>query len=344
MEFTAKQIAEILQGETEGNDAATVGGFAKIEEGKPGTLSFLANPKYSHYIYDTKATIVLVNKDFTPDKPLPATLTLIRVGNAYAALATLLVMVDQLKPRPKGVESPSHISQSATVDAESVYVGAFAYIGQRAVLGKNVSIYPQAYVGDDVVIGDDTIIYPGVKIYAGCRIGSRCIIHAGAVVGADGFGFARENDVFKKIPQLGNVVIEDDVEIGANTTIDRAVMDSTIIRRGAKLDNLIQVAHNVEIGENTGIAAQAGISGSSKVGRNCLIGGQAGLSGHIKIGDRANIGAQAGIISDIAAGRTVLGSPAMDAKPFFRSSLIFTKLPEIYRQLGELQKEKNKIK
>ncbi|MDR1562446.1 MAG: UDP-3-O-(3-hydroxymyristoyl)glucosamine N-acyltransferase [Dysgonamonadaceae bacterium] len=342
MEFNAKQIAEILNGDVEGNETVTVNCFAKIEEGKPGAISFLANQKYTHFIYDTKSSIILVNRDFTVEKQLPETLTLIRVENAYTALASLLTMVEKMKPRKRGILNPCYISESAQYDAEDVYIGPFTYIGENVVLGKNVAIYPQVYVGDEVIIGDDTIIYPGAKIYSGCQIGSRCIIHSGAVVGADGFGFAREDEIFKKIPQLGNVIIEDDVEVGANTTIDRAVMDSTIIRRGVKLDNLIQVAHNVEIGENTGIAAQAGISGSTKIGRNCLIGGQAGLSGHIKISDNVNIGAQAGIISDIKEGRTILGSPAMDAKEFFRSSLIFTKLPEMYRQLGQLQKETDK--
>jgi UDP-3-O-[3-hydroxymyristoyl] glucosamine N-acyltransferase len=342
MEFSAKQIAEILKGEIEGNEAVTVNCFAKIEEGKPGAISFLANQKYTHFIYDTKSSIILINRDFIIEKTLPETLTLIRVENAYAALADLLTIVEKLKQRKQGIESPCHIGTSAKYDAETVYIGAFAYIGEGVVMGKNVSVYPQAYIGDETIIGDDTTVYPGVKIYAGSRIGNRCIIHSGAVIGADGFGFASEDGIFKKIPQLGNVVIEDDVEIGANTTVDRAVMDSTVIRRGVKLDNLIQVAHNVEIGENTGIAAQVGISGSTKIGRNCLIGGQAGLSGHIKIGDNVNIGAQAGIISNIEEGRTILGSPAMDARGFFRSSLIFTKLPEIYRQLGQLQKESNK--
>ncbi|MDR0686053.1 MAG: UDP-3-O-(3-hydroxymyristoyl)glucosamine N-acyltransferase [Dysgonamonadaceae bacterium] len=342
MELSAKQIAGILKGEVEGNEAITVSCFAKIEEGKPGAISFLANPKYTHFIYNTRSSIILINKDFIAEKALPETLTLIRVENAYAALADLLTIVEKLKQRKQGIESPSHIGSSVKYDPETVYIGAFTYIGEGVTLGKNVSVYPQTYIGEETVIGDDTIIYQGAKIYAGCRIGNRCIIHAGAVVGADGFGFARENGIFKKVPQLGNVVIEDDVEIGANTTVDRAVMDSTVIRRGVKLDNLIQVAHNAEIGENTGIAAQTGISGSTKIGRNCLIGGQVGLSGHIKIGDNVNIGAQAGIISDVEEGKTILGSPAMDAKDFFRSSLIFTKLPEMYKQLGQLQKESNK--
>ncbi|MDR1610902.1 MAG: UDP-3-O-(3-hydroxymyristoyl)glucosamine N-acyltransferase, partial [Candidatus Symbiothrix sp.] len=241
-------------------------------------------------------------------------------------------------------ESPAYISPSANLTPETVYVGAFAYIGENVSLGKNVEIYPHAYIGDNVTIDDDTIIYPGVKIYAGCKVGKRCIIHSGAVIGADGFGFAKDSDNYKKIPQLGNVMIEDDVEIGANTTIDRAVMDSTIIRRGVKLDNLIQVAHNVEIGENTVIAAQTGISGSTKIGKSCMLGGQIGLAGHIKIGDNVSIGAQSGIIGNIESGKSVIGTPAFDVKNFFRSSIIFQKLPEIYKTTGQLQKEIETLK
>jgi UDP-3-O-[3-hydroxymyristoyl] glucosamine N-acyltransferase len=344
MEFSAKEIASILQGKIEGNEQVKVSNFSKIEEGKPGTLTFLANLKYTHYIYETQASIALVNDDFVPEKELPSTLTLIRVPNAYVALASLMEWVEKGKKHKKGIESPAYVSASANVSPESVYIGAFAYIGENVSLGKNVEIYPQAYIGDNVTIDDDTIIYPGVKIYAGCQVGKRCIIHAGAVVGADGFGFAKEGDNYKKIPQLGNVQIEDDVEIGANTTIDRAVMDSTIIRRGVKLDNLIQVAHNVEIGESTVIAAQTGISGSTKVGRNCMLGGQVGLGGHIKIGDQVNIGAQAGIISNVEEGRNIIGSPGMDIKNFFRSSLLFQKFPDIYRTLNQLQKEVETLK
>jgi UDP-3-O-[3-hydroxymyristoyl] glucosamine N-acyltransferase len=344
MEFSAQQIAGILHGKIEGNEQISVNNFSKIEEGKPGTLTFLANLKYSHYIYETKASIALVNEDFTPEKKLPETLTLIRVANAYAALSILLNLVDRAKPQKRGVEPMSYISPSAGVPLEEVYIGAFAYIGENARLGKNVLIYPQAYIGDNVTIGDDTIIYAGVKIYADCKVGERCIIHAGAVVGSDGFGFAKEGDRFKKIPQLGNVIIEDDVEIGANTTIDRAVMESTIIRKGVKLDNLIQVAHNVEIGENTGMAAQSGISGSTKVGKNCIVGGQVGLGGHIKIGDNVSIGAQSGIISNIESGKSLIGSPAYDVKNYFRSSIIIQKLPDIYRTVNQLQKEIETLK
>ncbi|MDR2622846.1 MAG: UDP-3-O-(3-hydroxymyristoyl)glucosamine N-acyltransferase [Dysgonamonadaceae bacterium] len=339
MEFSAQQIAHFLNGKIEGNPDCKVGGFAKIEEGRPGTLTFLANPKYAHYIYETQASIALVNDDFQAEKALPSTLTLILVPNAYAALAQLFSLVESHKPKKQGIEAMSYISASASLPEKEVYVGAFAYIGENAQLGKNTAIYPHAYIGDNVQIGENTIIYSGVKIYENCRIGRNCIIHAGAVIGADGFGFAKEGDCYKKIPQLGNVVIEDDVEIGANTTIDRAVMDSTIIRQGVKLDNLIQVAHNVEIGKNTAIAAQVGISGSTKVGRDCIIGGQVGLGGHIKIGDKVSIGAQSGIISNIEEGRSIMGAPAIDVKNFFRSSIIFSKLPEMYKQLNRLEKE-----
>jgi len=344
MELSAKQIAGILNGKVEGNEQAVVDNFSKIEEGKPGTLTFLANPKYIHYIYETKASIALVNEVFSPEKALPETLTLIRVPDAYRALATLFALVEQSKPKKTGVESPVFISPSASFPREELYIGAFSYIGENVRIGKNVAIYPQSYIGDDVVIGDDSIIYAGVKVYAGCRIGQRCIIHSGAVIGSDGFGFAKDGDAYKKIQQLGNVVVEDDVEIGANTTIDRAAMESTFIRRGVKLDNLIQIAHNVEIGENTGIAAQTGVSGSTKIGKNCMIAGQVGLGGHITIGDNTNIGAQSGIISNIESGKNIMGAPAIDVKNFFRSSIIFPKLPELYRNYNQMQKEMDALK
>ena len=339
MEFSAKQIAGILGGTVEGDADVKVGNFSKIEEGKPGTLTFLANPKYSPHIYTTNACIALVNNDFVPEKALPSSLTLIRVPNAYMALATLMNMVTQTKSHKKGIEQPAFISASVEMDSENIYIGAFAYIGENVKLGKNVLIYPQAFVGNNVEIGENTIIYAGVKIYEDCKIGKNCIIHSGAVIGADGFGFAPDGDKYKKIPQLGNVIIEDDVEIGANTTIDRAVMDSTIIRSGVKLDNLIQIAHNVEIGENTGIAAQTGVSGSTKIGRNCMIAGQVGFGGHIKIGDKVNVGAQSGIIGNIEEGRSVMGTLAIDLKSYLRSNIIFQKLPEMYKTIGQLQRE-----
>lgn len=341
MEFSAQQIAAFLNGTVEGDPDVKVSNFSKIEEGKIGTLTFLANPKYEHYIYNTKASIVLVNNDFTPSGIVPA--TLIRVDNAYASLAMLLNMVEQSKKKENGIDSTAFIAKSASVD-ENAYIGAFAYIGNNAKVGKNCRIYPYAYVGDNVIIGDNTVLYPHVTIYEGCVVGCNCILHAGSVVGSDGFGFAPEGETYKKIPQLGNVVIEDDVEIGANTTIDRAVMDSTILRRGVKLDNLVQIAHNVEVGENTVMAAQVGIAGSVKIGQHCMFGGQVGLAGHIKIADHVNFGAQSGVISDIKEATTVLGAPAIPAKNFMRSSAIFGRLPEMYRTIGQLQREIEELK
>ncbi|WP_370525403.1 UDP-3-O-(3-hydroxymyristoyl)glucosamine N-acyltransferase [Dysgonomonas sp. 521] len=341
MSFTAKQIATVLNGTIEGDSSIEVNSFSRIEEGKPGTLTFLANPKYTHFIYTTGASIVLVNNDFVAEQPVKA--TLIRCFNAYASLAILMDMVEKSKPQKSGIEAMSHIAENAKL-GENVYVGAFSYIAENVEIGNNTKIYPQSYVGDNVKIGDNTIIYPGVKIYAGCIIGNNCIIHSGVVIGSDGFGFAPENGVFKKIPQMGIVRVEDDVEIGANTTIDRAVMDATIIHKGVKLDNLIQIAHNVEVGDNTVMAAQVGISGSTKIGKQCMFGGQVGLGGHITIGDNANIGAQSGIISNIKPDAKILGSPAIPVKDFFKSSVIFPKLPEMYKQIAQLQKEIEALK
>ncbi len=341
MEFSAQQIAAILKGTVVGDPEVKVGNFSKIEEGKPGTLTFLANPKYEHYIYNTKASIVLVNNDFTPSEPLSA--TLVKVENAYAALAILLDLAEQSKKKREGIASTAYISSSASV-GESCYVGMFAYIGDKTKIGRNCRIYPHAYVGDHVTIGDNTIIYPHATVYAGCVIGNNCILHAGSVIGADGFGFAPEGENYKKIPQIGNVILEDNVEVGANTTIDRAVMDSTIIRRGVKLDNLVQIAHNVEVGENTVMAAQVGIAGSVKIGKHCMFGGQVGLAGHIKIADHVNFGAQSGVISDVKEPTTLLGAPAIPARNFMRSSAIFNRLPEMYRTLGQLQRELEELK
>ena len=340
--FTAEQIATVLNGTIEGDSSIEVNNFSKIEDGRSGTLTFLSNPKYTHYIYTTNASIVLVNDDFVAEHPIRA--TLIRCSNAYAALAVLLDMVEKSRPQKTGVEPMSHISDSATL-GENVYIGAFTYVADNAKVGDNTKIYPQSYIGDNVQIGENTIIYPGVKVYQGCIIGSNCIIHSGVVIGSDGFGFAPEdNGAFKKIPQMGIVLIEDDVEIGANTTIDRAVMDATIIHKGVKLDNLIQIAHNVEVGDNTVMAAQVGISGSTKIGKQCMFGGQVGLGGHITIGDNANIGAQSGIISNIEPGAKILGSPAIPVRDFLKSSIVFPKLPEIYKQIAQLQKEIEALK
>ena len=269
---------------------------------------------------------------------------MVRVENAYASLAVLLNIVEQHKQKNAfGIDSTAFIAKTATI-GEGCYIGNFAYVGENARIGKNCRIFPQTYIGDNVTIADNCIIYPHVTIYEGCAIGNNCILHAGSVIGADGFGFAPEGDVYKKIPQLGNVVIEDDVEIGANTTIDRAVMESTIIRKGVKLDNLVQIAHNVEVGENTVMAAQVGIAGSTKIGKHCMFGGQVGLAGHIKIADNVNFGAQSGVISDIKAPTTVLGAPAIQAKSFMRSSAIFGRLPDMYRTMGQLQRELEELK
>lgn len=341
MEFSAQQIASVLGGTVEGNPEVKVNNFSKIEEGKPGTLTFLANPKYEHYIYNTEASIVLVNNDFVPAEPIKA--TLVKVANAYASLAILLNMVEKAKEKKAGIDSTAFIASSAIL-GEDCYVGNFAYIGTNAKLGKNCRIYPYAYIGDNVTIGDNTILYPHVTIYNGCIVGNNCILHAGSVIGSDGFGFAPEGDNYKKIPQLGNVIIEDDVEVGANTTIDRAVMDSTIIHRGVKLDNLVQIAHNVEVGENTVMAAQVGIAGSVKIGSHCMLGGQVGLSGHIHVADHVVFGAQCGVISDVKKPTTLLGAPAINAKAFMRSSAIFNRLPDMYRAMGQMQREIEQLK
>lgn len=341
MEFTAQQIADFLNGTVDGDPAIKVNTFSKIEEGIHGSLTFLANPKYEHYIYRTKASIVLVNNDFTPESPVPA--TLVRVANAYAALAALLNMVEQAKPKKKGIDPAAFVSESARI-GEGCYIGNFAYIGENTCIGENCMIYPYAYVGDYTNIGDNTIIYPHVSVYEGCRIGRNCILHSGAVVGSDGFGFAPEGESYSKIPQTGNVLIEDNVEIGANTAIDRAVMGSTVIREGVKLDNLVQIAHNVEVGENTVMAAQTGIAGSVKIGRHCMFGGQVGLAGHITIADNVTFGAQAGVISSVKETTTLLGAPAIQARNFMRSSAIFSRLPDMYRTMGEMQREIEELK
>jgi len=343
MNFTANDIAEFLKGEVDGDGTVSVNNVSRIEEGKPGTLSFLANPKYEHYIYETKSSIVLVNKDFVADKAVAA--TLVRVEDAYQALAQLLEMYEQSKPQRIGIEQPSFVSKTAQL-GEQVYVGAFAYIGSNVKLGKNVKLYPHVYVGDNVTIGDNTILNSGVKVYDNCKIGAECIFHSGVVIGGDGFGFAPSsaND-YKKVPQVGNVVIEDHVEIGANTCVDRATMGSTIIRKGVKLDNLIQVAHNVEVDENTVIAAQTGIAGSSKVGKNCMIGGQVGLAGHLSIADEVKIAAQSGIGRNIKKEGVVLqGSPAFEFGPYQKSYVLFKNLPKMREQIIALEKELKELK
>ncbi len=304
MEFKAQSIADFLGGTVEGDPNATVTDVAKIEEGKPGTLAFLSNPKYNKYLYETNASIVIVNLDLELEAEVKT--TLIRVPDAYKAFASLLELYQQAKGNKTGIENPSFIDPTAQV-GNDVYVGAFAYIGKNVRIGNHVKIYPQVYIGDNTVIGDDCILFAGVKIYEDTRIGEACILHAGAVIGADGFGFApSENGTYKKIPQVGNVILEDWVEIGANTTIDCATMGSTIIRKGTKIDNLVQIAHNVEIGEHTVMASQTGIAGSTKVGSHCMFGGQVGVAGHITIGDHVNLGAMSGVANSIKSNKTVL--------------------------------------
>jgi len=343
MNFKASIIAGFLKGEIEGDPDIEVNDISKIEEGRPGTLSFLANPKYEKYIYETSASVVLVNKDFKPEKPVKA--TLIRVDNAYEAFASLLDLYQQSKPQKKGIHKLASIHENVQL-GENLYIGDYAVIENNVKIGNNVKIYPQVYIGENVKIGDDTVIYAGVKIYEGCIIGSGCVIHAGAVIGADGFGFApQDNNNYRKVPQVGIVVIEDNVEIGANTTIDRATLGTTIIRKGVKLDNLIQVAHNVEIGENTVIAAQSGIAGSTKLGKDCMLGGQVGIVGHLTIADKVKIAAQSGVISDVKKeGEILQGSSAIHFKDYWKSYLIFTKLPELRKQLIELAREVKELK
>lgn len=342
MLFSARQIAEYLQGEIVGNPDVQVCDFAKIEEGKPQTLSFLSNPKYTHYIYETKSDIVLVNNNFIPEKPIST--TLIKVENAQEALAKLLALVNEYKPKKMGIHAQSSISESATL-GENLYIGAYTFIGANVTIESNSKIYPHTFIDDHVKIGKNVTIYAGVKIYEGCEIGDNCIVHAGAVIGADGFGFAPEADgSYRKIPQMGNVILEENVEIGANTTIDCAVIGSTIIRKGVKLDNLIHIAHNAEIGQHTAMAAQTGVAGSTKVGEHCVFGGQVGIGGHITIGDKVQVGAQSGIISNTKSGVDIMGSTAIPVKSFFRSNAVYAKLPDMYRQLAQLEKEIENLK
>lgn len=336
MEFTAKQIGDLLQGTVEGDSNVKVSTLSKIEDGKPGSLSFLANPKYTEFIYSTHASVVIVGNDFMAEKPISS--TLVRVPDAYAAFARLLELYNQIVRDKKGIEPGSYISESASL-GEDIYVGASAYIGKGARLGKGCKIYPQVYVGDNVVVGDNTTLFPGVKIYSDCIIGSHCTLHSNVVIGADGFGFAPATDNYKKVPQIGNVIIEDHVEVGAGSAIDRATLGSTIIRKGVKLDNLIQIAHNVEIGENTVIAAQTGVAGSTKIGKNCMIGGQVGIVGHLSIADGTKVAAQSGIGSDVTDEGSILqGSPAFAIGDYRRTYVVFKKLPELDKRLLALER------
>ena len=344
MEFSVQQIAQLLNGTVEGNENAMVTGLSKIEEGTPGTLSFLANPIYNNFIYTTDATVVIVNKSLQLEKPVKSGCTLIRVENAYASFAKLLEIYNQIKGNKVGVEQPVFISQSAAVGS-NCYIGAFTYLGDQVKIGNNVKIYPHVYIGDNCSIGDNTIIFSGVKIYYDSVIGANCTIHANTVVGSDGFGFAPNNqgEAFAKVPQIGNVVIEDNVEIGSNASIDRATLGSTILRKGVKLDNLVQIAHNAEVGENTVIAGLSGVAGSTKVGKNCMIGAQVGIAGHLRIADGVKIARQSGIGSNIdKENEIVQGSPAFNVGDYKRSYVLFRSLPKLNDKISDLTKRLNK--
>ena len=341
MEFTAKQIALFIQGKVEGDENVSVHTFAKIEESTPGAISFLADPKYLHYIYDSKSSIILVDENLTIDRPVSA--TLIRVKNARDCVARLLQLYESTKPKKTGIDPLAYVSPQAKVP-ENVYIGAFAYIAEGAEIGEGCQIYPHVTIGENVTIGSNCIVYPNVTIYHDCRIGNNVILHAGAVIGADGFGFAPNGDSYDKIPQIGIVTIEDDVEIGANSCVDRATMGSTYIRKGVKLDNLVQIAHNTDIGQNTVMSAQVGIAGSTKVGQWCMFGGQVGVSGHITIGDRVMLGAQSGAPGSIKGNQMLIGTPPMPKLTYFKSQAILRKLPNMYKQLNALQKEVEKFR
>lgn len=343
MKFLASQIAVLLNGTVEGNPDTEVWNVAKIEEGAPGMLSFLANPKYIPYIYETKSSVVIVNKDFVAEKPIAA--TLIRVDDAYASFAKLLAFYDQMSQDKKGVSSLAFVSSTAKC-GENLYLGEFAFIGENVTLGNNVKVYPQVYVGDGCVIGDNTVLYPGVRLYRNTVVGRRCIIHAGAVIGADGFGFAPQEDGhYEKIPQVGNVMIDDDVEIGANTTIDRSTMGSTHVHKGVKLDNLIHLAHNVEIGENSALAAQVGVSGSTHLGKNCVVGGQSGFVGHIHIANGSKFGGQCGVMGSIKEeNQEFMGTPIQPLRQYLKTNARFRHLDEMARKIDELEKEIEKLK
>lgn len=342
MQFTAQQIAAFLGGDIVGDATVSVNNLSKIEEGTPGTLTFLSNPLYTQYIYTTQASIALVRRDFEPEHPV--TPTLIKVDDPYTCLTRLLELVNQAQGSKTGIEEPCHIALSAQMP-DDVYVGAFAYIGERVQVGEGSKIYPQVYIGDDVVLGKNVILYPGVKIYHGCRIGDNCILHAGVVIGSDGFGFAPQADgSYKKIPQIGIVILEDNVEIGANTTIDRATMGATVVHKGVKLDNLIQLAHNVEVGENTVMAAQVGVAGSTKIGSQCMFGGQVGVAGHRRVGNRVVVGAQTGIPNDVKDNMEIMGYPAIPKIDFARQTIHVKRLPELNNTVKELRKEIEDLK
>ena len=341
MEFSAKQIAEFIQGTIVGDENATVHTFAKIEEGIPGAISFLSNPKYTPYIYETQSSVVLVNNDFIPEKEIKA--TLIKVNNAYESLAKLLNLYEMSKPKKTGIDPLAYIAPTAKI-GENVYIAPFACVGDNAEIGNNTSLHPHATVGSGAKVGNNCILYPHATIYHDCRVGNNCILHAGSVVGADGFGFAPSPEGYEKIPQIGITILEDNVEIGANTCIDRATMGATIIRKGVKLDNLIQIAHNVEIGSHTVMASQVGVAGSTKVGEWCMFGGQVGVAGHITVGNRVNMGAQSGVNGSVKDGKALIGTPPIEFKNYFKSSAVFKKLLDMYLELASLKKEIEELK
>ena len=342
MKFTANQIAEILDGEIDGDKNVEVYKLSKIEEGEVGSLTFLSNPKYTPFIYSTKASITIVNKSFVSENKIKT--TLIKVDDAYVAFSKLLAYYDEVKLNKSGIETPSYLSESSKV-GKNLYLGAFAYIGNNVIIGDDVKIYPNVYIGDNVIIKDNTTLFAGSKVYSETIIGENCTIHSGAIIGADGFGFApNEDGKYSKIPQIGNVIIEDNVDIGAGTTIDRATLGSTIIRKGVKLDNQIQVAHNVEIGTNTVIAAQTGIAGSTKIGQNCMIGGQAGIAGHLTIGNNVRMQAKSGIGRNIKDNEILQGTLAFGYSDYNKSYVYFKKLPELVATINSLEKEKKALK
>ena len=341
MEFSAKQIAAFIQGEIIGDENATVHTFAKIEEGMPGAISFLSNPKYTPYIYETQSSIVLVNKDFTPEHEIKA--TLIKVDNAYESLAKLLNLYEMSKPKRTGIDPRAYVAETAKI-GKDVYIAPFACIGDHAEVGDNTVIHPHATVGGGAKIGSNCILYANATVYHDCRVGNNCILHAGCVIGADGFGFAPTPQGYEKIPQIGIVILEDNVEVGANTCIDRATMGATVIHSGVKLDNLIQIAHNDEIGSHTVMAAQVGIAGSTKVGEWCMFGGQVGIAGHLKIGNQVNLGAQSGVPGNIKSGSQLIGTPPMELKQYFKASIAQKSLPEMQIELRNLRKEIEELK
>lgn len=341
MEFTAKQIAEFIQGSVVGNENAAVNTFAKIEEGKTGAISFLSNQKYTHYIYDTKSTIVLVDESLKLEKEVPC--TLIRVKSAYEAVAKLLQLYESMKPKKKGISSLAFIDETAKI-GEDCYIGPFVAIGPNVTIGEGCVLHPHVTIGERATVGNETEIYSNAVIYHDCKVGNNCILHAGCVIGADGFGFAPSPNGYDKIPQIGIVTIEDNVEIGANTCVDRSTMGSTFVRKGVKLDNLVQIAHNTDIGANTVMSSQVGVAGSTKVGEWCMFGGQVGVSGHITIGNHVMLGAQSGVPGSLKDNQELIGTPPMGMRDYFKSQAIFRRLPDMYKELNALRKELDELK